>query len=480
MNRHILNTLVVWLGLSLLACTSTGIITPDPQANQDQVATAVAATLTAQVPSSLTPTGEVAETGATPTGGAVGETLPTLTPVPGATDTAAAPQAADTPAGPSCRVVSQGLNIRSGPGLVYHPPVASVARDTELTPIAYNPSGFPGQWLQVLVEGTGQIGWVSADAQFVSCNIADLNSLPFVAGPPTPTPTSTPTPPPTPVPTNTPTPTPPTFFVLVPGGGGNNQIRGQVLFPGFRPGELNPDDLVFRDHFAFRVETYDITTGSTRDGAGIEFVQMQISGDNGEVYRRTEMSAPYCLFGGDDPECRPWPRFAEFDYTWPNGEPIENNVPYNVRIDIQPARGGSANWNFSFRVAGAPGPPADPVAEIVQIGPGSTETVVRDALVFQVRAYDPDEGDDDGDGIDEVEMRLRRGNQVIFENTEGNAAYCLFQGGEPDCNVWIFADQGHHWPNGDPITEGEYVLEAVIRAESGRELRIEQVVQVAP
>lgn len=89
---------------------------------------------------------------------------------------------------PLCRVVSQGLNLRSGPGMVYEPPLRALAENAELEPLAFFPSGYPeGQWIQVRVPGTHQSGWVSAKEQYVKCNF-DASTLPRGSAPATPAP----------------------------------------------------------------------------------------------------------------------------------------------------------------------------------------------------------------------------------------------------------------------------------------------------
>ena len=86
-----------------------------------------------------------------------------------------------------CLAGTNNLRLRSGPGTIYDPPLASLPAGTELKPLAYSAVGFPdGQWVQVQVVGTGEEGWVARE--FLSgCNVdvTGLGSAPF---PPTPTP----------------------------------------------------------------------------------------------------------------------------------------------------------------------------------------------------------------------------------------------------------------------------------------------------
>ena len=78
--------------------------------------------------------------------------------------------------------------------------------------------------------------------------------------------------------------------------------------------------------------------------------------------------------------------------------------------------------------------------------------VFRDKVVFQVEVFDPNVGSQDGDGIQDVKITIRDGDKIVHERTEKQAAYCVFGGGEPDCDVWVFADHDYKWPEGDPIT----------------------------
>ncbi len=106
-----------------------------------------------------------------------------------------------------CTVTTNNLNFRSGPGTVYDPPIRKLSSGTRLTPLSRSPDG---QWLEVKVQQTGETGWVSASASYVSCNV-DVAALSVGTVPPTPTPQPTATA--TPTPTPSPTPTTPPFAV---------------------------------------------------------------------------------------------------------------------------------------------------------------------------------------------------------------------------------------------------------------------------
>jgi hypothetical protein len=108
---------------------------------------------------------------------------------------------------PECIVQTDGLNLRSGPGQIYAPPLAALRNGSALKPLAYSDISYPssGRWIQGQIAGTASVGWVSA--AYVRCNI-DVSALPVGQAPPPPTNTPTPTWTPTWTPTATPTPTP--------------------------------------------------------------------------------------------------------------------------------------------------------------------------------------------------------------------------------------------------------------------------------
>jgi hypothetical protein len=472
---------LVGLVLVLTACTPGGL-TPQPDtqateaAEQGKIDEAVAATLAAQAtatPAEVAPVtpADVTATEAPVTPPSADTPVPTLATEPAEVPPTAAPVEA------TCTVVSTALNVRSGPGLVYDPPLTSLPGQTQLIPIAFNGAGFPGRWVLVEVPANNLTGWVSADPQFIDCTI-DVAGLPLAEAPPTPTPTNTSTPVPTPPP---PSPTPIDFFVFSPEGGGGNRenIKGQLLIPpGYVPNNSDPLNLVFREGLTIRVEVYDVRSGNTSDGSGISRVEFFIEDDAGEVYFKEELNPTYCLFGGNDPLC-PGLIFSQDGYTWPDGTPLRN-TEYDVKVLITSERGDDANWRFSFRVEGVPAEPAELVAAIAQTGPNTTNTTVNGALAFQVEAYDPDRGTSDGAGIDSVDLQIFKNGQKVHERTERSAGYCAFSGGEPDCRIWVFADRKNQWPNDRPIEFGPHLLRAQINAKNGQKKVIELQVDLQP
>ena len=89
-----------------------------------------------------------------------------------------------TPSAPMARFVS-GINVRSGPGTNFNPPIGQFAANTTAEILGTN---LDGSWLKVRY-GSGE-GWVFA--QLVESD-GDINNLPREAGPPTPIPTIPPT-----------------------------------------------------------------------------------------------------------------------------------------------------------------------------------------------------------------------------------------------------------------------------------------------
>lgn len=440
------------VALFLASCTGAPP-TPGQGALNTAVETAVAATRTAEaaIVPATTPASALAET---PT------SLPAAMPV--------------------CTVVAQSLNLRSGPGVAYEPPVMSILAGMALSPLAFSSVGFPGgQWIQV--QAGNQIGWVNADPQFITCNFDPASLPPAAAIPPTPTSSPMPTPIPD-QPTPTPSPTPESFAFFEPPGGGNDNIGGGVVFPGYTQGQLDYNDLVFRDQLVFNVVAFDKSKGQT-DGAGIDNVRFEISDFEGTTifYERTEENAPYCLFGDNGPPCNVW-TFAEHSYRWP--EPFEDQVIVNgyhfVRIRINPEQGPSANWEFDFRIEGVEGQgefgSSDLIAQIVQTGPGTASDFIDGALVFQVFAST--DGVNDGAGIDRVDLRIIKDGQEVYQRTENDPAYCAFSGGKPDCNIWVFADHGYTWLSGQPVEPGFHTLHATVYAKDGQTTTMETTVEI--
>jgi uncharacterized protein YraI len=128
----------------------------------------------------------------------------TVMPPPSATPLASAPagSAVDQVVGEPTLTAVIGVNVRSGPGVEYQPPIGWLAEGgTARITGRY----IDGTWWQIeYPPNTQGRGWVSAKPQYTTA--LNTQNVPVVEAPPLPT--STPTPTITPTPTATPTPTP--------------------------------------------------------------------------------------------------------------------------------------------------------------------------------------------------------------------------------------------------------------------------------
>jgi hypothetical protein len=98
----------------------------------------------------------------------------------------------------------------------------------------------------------------------------------------------------------------------------------------------------------------------------------------------------------------------------------------------------------------------------------SEPMVFRDRMVFQVEVSDRNVGTGDGEGINSVTFAVTddRGEPVHFQE-ENNAGYCVFGGGEPDCNVLNFEESHFRWPGGDTLYPVLYSVSIDIQPYSG-------------
>jgi hypothetical protein len=299
-----------WAFLAIAAALALAIMSCNfPGAGQTGEAggaeTEVVSQAAGETPTSLDPTMTVQSTD-TP---AATETQP-----PQSTATNVQPTATS---GPTCTVL-QSLNFRKGPGTAYRPPILALPENAQVIPLGYNPVGVPGgPWVQVQYEAAGQIGWVSAGSQYVSCNI-DLTRLPSVEIDPPP-------PPPLPQTTNS---TPDGTFSL--------------------EFEWRAD---FDSQYFLRFRVRDTTAEGDNDGAGIDHVEFTILDDNGDqVYQHTENTAGYCIFGGGEPNCNPW-TLEDYVYKWePGGQPVQEGQ-YQLLVVVTAESSEQSNWTYQVEVA---------------------------------------------------------------------------------------------------------------------------------
>lgn len=125
------------------------------------------------------------------------------------------------------------------------------------------------------------------------------------------------------------------------------------------PGGSFPEDgsvafnIIVDPTFLFRMDVRALSAGDF-EGAGIESVGFSISGD-GVNYFREERTAGFCVFGGGEPTCNPWPQNEQGQYTWGVGGPVVQSGEYFVNMSVtadEPDEEffGNWNWNFPFRV----------------------------------------------------------------------------------------------------------------------------------
>jgi hypothetical protein len=246
------------------------------------------------------------------------------------TDTPPDNASAQTGSSATCNP-TQPLNLRFGPGLSYNPPLRALSPDEDLTPLAFAAQGFPsGQWLEVEVAATGELGWVSAGSAFVTCSVNPASLPPAANIPPTPVPPAT----------NTP---------QAVAQAGPPRITNDP--PGGTTAEYVLDEVIVDDAFLFRLWIADTRFGE-QDGAGIDHVEFTISTQDQSqvIYQNREDNAAYCVFQGGLPDCNPW-RQENGRFLWPNGIEVQPGA-YHATILVypqDPAFSGEVwNWDFDF------------------------------------------------------------------------------------------------------------------------------------
>ena len=216
----------------------------------------------------------------------------------------------------SCTVL-QDLNLRSGPGTAYRPPIRALPADSVLTPLGFAPQGIPGgTWAYVQDRTTQDKGWVSAGTQFISCNV-ELSTLPAV-------PFGTPPPPPLPKGTQTTDPDG-NGFCIDPDSG--FQCVG-----------------IFREEslFQFQILRNGVELG---ENDGVEEINFNVNRDGEPIYSTIEVNRAYCVFGGNGP-CSPWV-VEDNVYKWTQGgTPVEPGE-YEMEV-FATLNGETSRWAVNF------------------------------------------------------------------------------------------------------------------------------------
>jgi hypothetical protein len=208
---------------------------------------------------------------------------------------------------PSCTVLQDGLNLRSGPGTAYNPRIRALPADSLLTPLGFAPKGIPGEsWAYVKDLSSLDKGWVNAGAQYISCNV-DVSALSLVAFDP-PLPPSLPD-------TSQASPGPGTC-----GQGGIFSDNGVDVYD---------CAVVFSD--AGLIQFKVLKNGEEIGKAdGVQNVNFSVTQNGDVVYNHTEGNAPYCIFGGDN-RCNSWV-LEDYIYKWEAGGSVVEKKKYTVSI----------------------------------------------------------------------------------------------------------------------------------------------------
>lgn len=230
---------------------------------------------------------------------------------------------------------------------------------------------------------------------------------------------------------------------------------------------------VVTDALVGQVEAY---LGAHVDGKDVARVVLTLIGPDGQPIRiQTENGQPYCLFGGSDP-CPVW-NFADNNYQWPNGNPIQHGT-HTLRATIYADDPGgpdnrSETIEFEFDIQMPP-----IVTNLAQTGPGSINPVVMDTLVFQAEAY-IGAANVDGTNIDNVVMRIiDPGGSEVHQSSDSVVKYCAFGGGQPNCNEWVFADHDYKWPGDDDIENGNHTLRLTVNTKDGRTETVDFAIEI--
>jgi len=136
-------------------------------------------------------------------------------------------------------------------------------------------------------------------------------------------------------------------------------------------------------------------------------------------------------------------------------------------------------------------PPTPPFSSVTQLdqwallmapsdySPATTSLVFRVKACATCKVNDPKKipDADDGKGIKNVEFVIVKiisqnpyKEKEVYRQTEGTKFYCAFGGGEPICNVLVFAENPKGWPGKNEPFDGDYRMEITVRPTQGEEL----------
>ncbi|MFK7802655.1 MAG: hypothetical protein AB8G95_13555 [Anaerolineae bacterium] len=185
----------------------------------------------------------------------------------------------------------------------------------------------------------------------------------------------------------------PTLFPVVKQGAPSQKdgILGNVYAPAGL--QISSDPAIFGNQISFMLlDSYDETTGSTEEGAGIAKVTFTVKAPNGNVvYTRSEETPLFCAFGGDNP-CNVW-NFSANGNKWPSGEPVYSG-DYSAVVNAVGKDGGESNWNYDFAIDVGDVQPAPTPTEAAAQTPKVTITNItlngdRYSVDFVASGYQP-------------------------------------------------------------------------------------------
>ena len=194
----------------------------------------------------------------------------------------------------------------------------------------------------------------------------------------------------------------------------------------------------------------------------IDHVDFFVMDGNGKVIdTHRENSAPYCYLGeANDGSCALWD-FAQHGNKWRSGVPAREGLIFARAVAYtKNGKIRAAENRYWLDPSGNDNPPPNIFVDVIQTGPDNTDTVLSDALTFQV-----DVGNSSNFNIDRVDMYiLKYDGSVIYKKTEQNEPYCAFSDQNGQCNTYNFAQNNHRWPNGERILPTMIILRAILYA----------------
>jgi hypothetical protein len=104
----------------------------------------------------------------------------------------------------------------------------------------------------------------------------------------------------------------------------------------------------------FRAVAIDNRVGQN-DGDGIRLVRFVVVGE-GLEYVKDEVEAPFCILGGNEPDCGRWTRNEAGRYTWGAGGPVVQPGRYDVFVEVVGSAPDSVsgsdrcNWTFAMQI----------------------------------------------------------------------------------------------------------------------------------